>query len=654
MKGLAFLLPLLITSTTRITSTSASALSALDRPRQGFLQDVLESNSADQKYCKPTGLIQDACCDFETVESVNNDIFHSLHDLVTTPFFRYHKVDLYRECPFWQEEGSCMNRACGVETTEEEHIPEPWRSTKLGEVQKGHVPVVNSRPPSPHPVSKLQANTQTFLFPIVSLNPQSVSNDSSPSSSSKIKEEDPTKCDVEESDFCVLEDEMDSEGQYVDLLENPERFTGYAGESSARVWKAIYEENCFTPVPFIDSSRSTSQGGTGFASLTSFGGLTGSAWGESEKKLFGSLAGPRDGGDEVCLEKRVFYRLISGLHASISIHICDDYLDQTTGEWSPNLQCFITRIAQHPERLQNVYFTYVVALRALSKAGPKFLVRALDDASSDEGTKVKFEKLVKLANGCPSTFDETSMFSGTSTTSQILKTEFKEHFRNVSRIMDCVGCDKCRLWGKLQVTGLGTALKLLFSLDNEPGASSSDVKISRGELVAFINVLHRLSESLAAVEKFREMWATKELEAKVATASSLASIAGSSTIRGKVGSMSSSSLSSVAFSSSSSLVSASSKAPPLRSRQDKKKTFHPAPLKDIKGPPIPSPPSSPARASSSSSVENNKTSSSSSGDEGEGVLGKLVRLCRDGWKSCFELVSKGVQEVKRGVGRVEL
>lgn len=33
--------------------------------------------------------------------------------------------------------------------------------------------------------------------------------------------------------------------------------------------------------------------------------------------------------------------------------------------------------------------------------------------------------------------------------------------------MDCVGCEKCRLWGKLQVLGLGTALKILFSVDSE-------------------------------------------------------------------------------------------------------------------------------------------------------------------------------------------
>lgn len=100
---------------------------------------------------------------------------------------------------------------------------------------------------------------------------------------------------------------------------------------------------------------------------------------------------------------------------------------------------------------------------------------------------------------------------------QILKTEFKSHFRNVSRIMDCVGCDKCRLWGKLQVTGLGTALKLLFSYDESPApqglstdftaGDTSALVLSRSEAVAFVNTLHRLSESLAAVDRFRTLWA---------------------------------------------------------------------------------------------------------------------------------------------------
>lgn len=55
--------------------------------------------------------------------------------------------------------------------------------------------------------------------------------------------------------------------------------------------------------------------------------------------------------DAHCLEKRVYYKVISGmlktrsfrhfihhshpkgLHASISTHICHEYLNQTTGEW---------------------------------------------------------------------------------------------------------------------------------------------------------------------------------------------------------------------------------------------------------------------------------------------------------------------------------
>ena len=28
----------------------------------------------------------------------------------------------------------------------------------------------------------------------------------------------------------------------------------------------------------------------------------------------------------MCLEKRAFYRMISGLHTSINIHLCDQYL----------------------------------------------------------------------------------------------------------------------------------------------------------------------------------------------------------------------------------------------------------------------------------------------------------------------------------------
>lgn len=205
--------------------------------------------------------------------------------------------------------------------------------------------------------------------------------------------------------------------------------------------------------------------------------------------------------------------LFAGLHASISIHICAEYLDQTSGEWRPNLECFITRIAEHPERLQNVYFNYVLMLRALRKAAP--YLRAYNyttgNQAIDSATQQSVTGLLDRAESCSATFDETSMFSGVG--ADQLKVEFKEHFRNVSRIMDCVGCDKCRLWGKTQVTGVATALKLLFSFDENAtpatSAASSAFSLKRSEIVAFIWTLHRFSESLAAVEEFRKMWAKR-------------------------------------------------------------------------------------------------------------------------------------------------
>ncbi|KAI1727377.1 endoplasmic reticulum oxidoreductin 1 (ERO1) domain-containing protein [Ditylenchus destructor] len=32
---------------------------------------------------------------------------------------------------------------------------------------------------------------------------------------------------------------------YVNLLKNPERYTGYKGDSAVKVWRCIYQENCF-------------------------------------------------------------------------------------------------------------------------------------------------------------------------------------------------------------------------------------------------------------------------------------------------------------------------------------------------------------------------------------------------------------------------
>lgn len=85
----------------------------------------------------------------------------------------------------------------------------------------------------------------------------------------------------------------------------------------------------------------------------------------------------------MCLEKRVFYRVISGLHTSINIHLSSKYLLSNNqlevtheGRWGPNLEEFYRRFApeltggEGPNWLKNLYFIYMLELRALNKAAP--------------------------------------------------------------------------------------------------------------------------------------------------------------------------------------------------------------------------------------------------------------------------------------------
>jgi ERO1-like protein alpha len=56
-----------------------------------------------------------------------------------------------------------------------------------------------------------------------------------------------------------------------------------------------------------------------------------------------------------------------------------------------------------------------------------------------------------MLQSCPLPFDEARLWKGQH--GQALKAQLQVAFRNITRIMDCVGCEKCKLWGKLQTLG---------------------------------------------------------------------------------------------------------------------------------------------------------------------------------------------------------
>ncbi|MCJ1262166.1 endoplasmic oxidoreductin-1 [Lobaria immixta] len=436
-----------------------------------------KSDSSHVCAINPKAIVSDACASFSTLDSLNIALTPSLKAITqSTDFFAYYRLNLYDQvCPVraWDDDtGTCGNIACKVDTLEDEKdIPLIWRAKELSKLEG---------PKAAHPGRQLQEERGPEK-PLQGTLGENVGE------SCVVEYDD--ECD--ERDYCIPEDESaTAKGDYVSLVDNPERFTGYAGRD---VWDAIYRENCF-PKDMPITALPGNMGSLGLFQAANDLRTVIQAGSPSSELFF----------DDECLEKRVFHRLISGMHGSISTHICNDYLNQTTGDWGPNLQCYHERLVTHPERISNLYFNYAVLLRAVTKLRTylKNYTFCSGDSAQDTSTKRKVLRLADSAAAQPAIFDETTMFQDPNV-SVDLKEDFRNRFRNVSRLMDCVGCDKCRLWGKLQTVGYGTALKVLFEYDETKNGENPPLR--RTELVALVNTLDRVSSSLTALGRLRDL-----------------------------------------------------------------------------------------------------------------------------------------------------
>lgn len=253
------------------------------------------------------------------------------------------------------------------------------------------------------------------------------------------------------------------QGQWVDLTRNPESNTGFAGPDARRVWSAIYSDNCNAC------------------------------------------------GDET------FLRLVSGLHHSISVHIARNYFDSTAstipsgqvsngfgldafvqavdqpkadelmqgsywGRFLPSRKIFDDRIRGQTVRMDNMYFTYAFLLRAIHKystMNPRVAGKAL-------GTHLSAYEII--ANEVPLDILELP----NELLSQNLD-RMRQHFRNITEILECVTCEKCRLWSKLQFLGLGTALRIMTT------PTGAALCLTPNEMVALLNAARQISASIEAV-----------------------------------------------------------------------------------------------------------------------------------------------------------
>ncbi|WMV41688.1 hypothetical protein MTR67_035073 [Solanum verrucosum] len=443
-----------------------------------------------------SGVLKKCCCDYRVVSQLNKEVLHPLlQELVKTPFFRYFKdpppdslsnssikslaalelskvVSSVASLKFGlQDDGKCHLRDCSICECPEKEFPEPFKA-QSHQYSSSNLVCLEENPEG---TVDRTIDSKTF------------------------------KGWVEVDNPWTNDDETDNaEMTYVNLQLNPERYTGYSGPYAKRIWDAIYLDNC--PQNYQNLLNLL------FVTNLHYSVALYNVVDEEDLAFlnFTTSNFDKDLAGEICPEKNILYKLISGLHSSISIHIAADYLlDEALNTWGRNLTLMYDRVLKFPDRVDNLYFTFLFVLRAVTKAA-----NYLDKASYDTGnpeddlkTQSWIEQLVyhpKLKFACPLPFNEVRLWKGKGEPD--LMQQIQKQFRNISALMDCIGCEKCRLWGKLQFLGLGTALKILFSVNSQEHLHKM-FQFQQNEVIALINLLNRLLESVMLVH---EMWPSLE------------------------------------------------------------------------------------------------------------------------------------------------
>lgn len=255
----------------------------------------------------------------------------------------------------------------------------------------------------------------------------------------------------DDNEWCDLNNEN---GVIIDISRNPERFTGYIPTPERNIWSMIYQNQIEGECP---------------------------------------------------IEQKVFYQMISGFHSSVSTHLSNEWYNKETETWEPNLELFNFKVGDHKERISNIYFNYALLVRSIIKISP-FLKNYKLNPFNEANNKFIHKEIKSIVKELPTSlnvFNEDLMFQNIE-----IKDEFQRKFKNVTRLMDCVTCDRCRLWGKIQSTGYATSLKILFNNDEKILNN-----LTKNEIASLFNTFDRLTKSISAINNFNYLNVKKNEEA---------------------------------------------------------------------------------------------------------------------------------------------
>lgn len=291
-----------------------------------------------------------------------------------------------------------------------------------------------------------------------------------------------------------------------DLIDNPEQFTGYGtlldDRSAGMIWQSLYSDNfCFSACP--------------------------------------------DGVDaEPSVEKRLVFKIVSGLQASINTHISMHYgfiagTDQpaTLESWDPASgldfrpwkALFDERVGQHPGRVQNMHLVFALLTRALHRLEPhmdRFLEAGASAcphcASQHNQTRDLLRELVSPPDQAPAecgavlqAFDDAALFRGED--AGALRQEVSSRLQRMGNLMTCVGCDRCKLWGTLQFHAVRVAFGIILAeADDDTGdfetqfAVPAWASLKPNDVVALVNALAQVSKSIDQARLWMEDQAVQE------------------------------------------------------------------------------------------------------------------------------------------------
>ena len=240
---------------------------------------------------------------------------------------------------------------------------------------------------------------------------------------------------------------------YYDIAAFPEGYTGYDGRE---VWQFIHNRICFAGVGYNDDN-----------------------W------------------------KADFNKAVAGLHTMISAQVVRGIQERVDSGGSftddevwrdpdAEFQRRIGPTGENPQALENLYFSYMLVLSAVSKVKDQ-LVRDCQSGKIDASASGELQSIlddVTVLNDDSVAIASTKLRNRALNDASGTLWQARMRSQDLIRIMNCVQCNKCRLHGKISTMGLSTAFKVII------GDGNDLANLHRVELATLVATLQKFSTAV--------------------------------------------------------------------------------------------------------------------------------------------------------------